>query len=293
MEKFFLQHNVLQDRDPDELGGHVNSDSEASDQEEEITERVHSVADPTGPWRQKPVDGETWGKPTRGFRGGKGRDFASANTGPKGVINDYKAHKRHQKEERLRKEAERQAVLNRIAKGTTVSSTSATQDPTTHLECECDGGSDCECDDSDLVDDAFLAQYAELRVKQMQEAASKRKVFGELEYITPDQFVALTSKKESSEAGNDIVVHLYHAENYACSLLNTQLELLARKLVHIKFTAMVAKEADASIEMADLPVMLIFRGQQQQEAVVDIARRLDGEFTLERVEVFVKEQLGL
>jgi hypothetical protein len=29
MENFFLQHSVLQDRDPDELGGRVNSDSEA------------------------------------------------------------------------------------------------------------------------------------------------------------------------------------------------------------------------------------------------------------------------
>lgn len=207
-------------------------------------------------------------------------------------------------------------MLNRIAKGATVSSTAATQDPTAHLECKCEGGSDCECDDSDLVDDAFLAQYAELRVKQMQEAVKKRKVFGQLEFITPEEFVALTSKKESAEPGNDMVVHLYHSENYACGLLNTQLELLARKLVHIKvrtqikakmnvsmincflcchdkFAAMVAKEADASIEMADLPVILICRGQQQQEAVVDVARRLDGEFTLERVEAFIREQLGL
>jgi hypothetical protein len=60
---------------------------------------VHSVHDPTAPWKEKPVNGETWGKPTRGYHGGKYRDFASANTGPKGVINDYKAHKRYQKQE--------------------------------------------------------------------------------------------------------------------------------------------------------------------------------------------------
>ncbi|ETN06052.1 hypothetical protein PPTG_13864 [Phytophthora nicotianae INRA-310] len=288
MESFFLQHSVLRDRDSDELGGRVNSDSEASD-EDEITDRVHSVADPTGPWAQKAVDGETWGKPTRGFRGGKARDFASANTGPKGVINDYKTHKRYQKQERQRKEAEREAVLTRIAKGATVSSTPSTRDSTAHLDCECDGGSDCECDDSDLVDDAFLAQYAEMRVKQMQDAARNRKVYGELEYITPEQFVALTSKADTDRS---MLVHLYHPENYACGLLNSQLELLARKLVHVKFTAMLAKEADASIEMADLPVVLVFCGHQQ-EVVVDVTRRLDGEFTLERVEAFVREQLGL
>lgn len=29
MERFFTQHHVMKDRDPDELCGHANSDSEA------------------------------------------------------------------------------------------------------------------------------------------------------------------------------------------------------------------------------------------------------------------------
>ena len=55
----------------------------------------------------------------------------------------------------------------------------------------------------------------------------------------------------------------------------------------------MATEADASIAMADLPVMLVFHNQQQQEAIVDVTRRLNGEFTLERVEAFVNEMLRL
>ncbi|RLN96248.1 hypothetical protein BBJ28_00005112 [Nothophytophthora sp. Chile5] len=293
MERFFLEHHVQQDRDADEVGGRVNSDSEASD-EEEITDRVHSVADPTGPWAQKPVTSGNWGQPTRGIGGAKGRNFASAHTGPKGVINDYKAHKRYQKQEVRFLGCLRQAVLSRIAKGVTVSARPSAQDPTALVDCECNGDSDCECDDCDLVDDAFLAQYAEMRMQQMQGAAKARKVFGELEYLSPEQFVELTSASSDTQSQNSsILVHLYHPENYACGLLNTQLELLAKKLIHVKFAAMVAKDADASIAMADLPVMLAFRGQQQQEAIVDVARQLDGEFTLERVEAFVREQLGL
>lgn len=109
MEKFFLRHNVLQDRDSDELGGRVNSDSEArcvvprlalrggkesdvclldlvccSDDEEEITERVHSVADPTGPWRQKAVDGETWGSPRAASAAERGRTSPRRTRGPRG-----------------------------------------------------------------------------------------------------------------------------------------------------------------------------------------------------------------
>ena len=61
----------------------------------------------------------------------------------------------------------------------------------------------------------------------------------------------------------------------------------------LQFAALVAKEADASIDMADLPVLLIFRNRKQQEAVVDVTRRLDGAFTFERVEALVNELLGL
>ncbi|CAH0473226.1 unnamed protein product [Peronospora belbahrii] len=292
MESFFLQHNVLQDCDQDELSGRVNSDSEASDDGKETTTRVYSVADPTGPWKQKAVNYETWGKPTRGNCGGKGRDFTSANTGPKGVINDYKAHNRYEKEERLRKEKERQAVLHRITKGVVVPFAPSTHDFSAQVACKSDGESDAGSDTSDMVDDTFLAQYTEMRIKQMQQMARSRKVYGNLEYITPEQFLALTSNTES-DTSTCLLVHLYHPDNYACGLLNTQLELLAPKLVHVKFTAMVAKEADASIEIADLPVVLIFRSQQQHEAIVDVARRLDGEFTFERVEAFVNKQLGL
>ncbi|RMX69877.1 hypothetical protein DD238_001191 [Peronospora effusa] len=293
MESFFLQHNVLQDRDPDEVGGQVNSDSEASDDQEEFANQVSSVADPTGPWRQRLVNDETWGKPTRRFRGRKGRDFASVHTGPKGVINDYKAHKRYQKEERLREEEQRQAVFNRITKGAIVPFDPSTgRNAPAHFDFECDEGSDWECDNSDMEDDTFLVQYAEMRVKQMQQVARSRTVYGDLEYITPKQFVILTSNT-GDHAGSSMLVHLYHPENYACGLLNTQLELLARKLVHVKFAAMMAKEADTSIEAADLPVVLIFRNHQQQEAVVDVTHRLDGEFTFDRVEAFVSEQLEL
>ena len=56
---------------------------------------------------------------------------------------------------------------------------------------------------------------------------------------------------------------------------------------------MMAKEADASIEAADLPVVLIFCNRQQQKTVVDVTQCLDGEFTFDRVEAFVREQLEL
>uniref|UniRef100_K3X5Q5 Phosducin domain-containing protein n=1 Tax=Globisporangium ultimum (strain ATCC 200006 / CBS 805.95 / DAOM BR144) TaxID=431595 RepID=K3X5Q5_GLOUD len=293
MERFFTQHNVLKDRDPDELHGRANSDSEASDDEEEISERVHSVHDPTGPWRQTPVDNGSnnrhWGEPgTRPLAGARRRDFQSQHTGPKGVINDYKAHKHHVRDERRRKEQERSQVLSRIANGaTTLQSAGSNRANQMEDGCDCDGGSDCECED--LVDAAFLQQYQQQRLQQMQQAAKNRKTYGSLEFVTPMQFVQLTDKDADPQC--TLFVHLYHPENYACGLLNTHLATIAQVLPHIKFAAMVATDADATFASADLPVLLVYHGSRHDDTVVNLAEELDGEFTLPRIQRFIHKRL--
>ncbi|TMW63898.1 hypothetical protein Poli38472_014808 [Pythium oligandrum] len=270
MERFFLEHHVMKDRDPDELQL-VDSDSEASDEEEEITERVHSVHDPTGPWQQKAV-GDDWGH-ARKKVGTANRDFRSQHTGPKGVLNDYKAHKRYQRQEHERNEQERQAVLLRVAKGAVAEA---------H-----DDSSDCECDGM-LLSDAFLQEYHAMRMKEMRENAERRQRFGQLDYISPTEFVKLTN---DAPADVTTVIHLYHPESYPCTLLNQHLQHIAKDLAHIKFAALIAKEADDSIRMRDVPVLLVYRGQQQQETIVGVSEELDGEFTYERIRALLQQHI--
>lgn len=153
-----------------------------SGDEVEISEQVHSVHDPTGPWRQTPVASDSaWGQPGKRTGGGKQRDFRSQFTGPKGVLNDYKAHKRSVRDERARKEQERRDVLSRIATGVTAinisSKSKSYSDNQTPGGC-CDDGSDCECydddDDADLVDASFLQQYQQQRLREIQDAIKRR-----------------------------------------------------------------------------------------------------------------------
>ena len=94
-----------------------------------------------------------------------------------------------------------------------------------------------DSNDSDLEDDAVLAQYAARRVQEMHEDAAARRrrtTYGSLEYISPERFVTLTADTMSFAGWKSMLVHLYHSDSYACSLLNTHLELLAQKLVHVK-----------------------------------------------------------
>ena len=120
-------------------------------------------------------------------------------------------------------------MLHRIIKGATVTSL---EDSTAHSE--------DEWDDSDLENSAFLVQYTQLRVKEMQDAARHCKIYGAVEYITPEQFLTLTSDTIKSPGSRSMLVHLYHSDNNACCLLNTQLEVLARKLVHVKVKAVTS-----------------------------------------------------
>ncbi|TYZ65284.1 hypothetical protein PybrP1_013191 [[Pythium] brassicae (nom. inval.)] len=299
MERFFTQHSVLRDRDADELGGRVRSDSEASgasDSDEEAAGRVHSVHDPSGPWRQCAVAADSaWGQPKK--RRGKPRDFRSHFTGPKGVLSDYKAHKRNVRDERARTELERRAALTRIAKGATAADLASNQhgdadDDGDRSGCDCDSDCECECEcgDDDLVDPAFLRRYQQQRVQEMVAAtAARRQAFGTLAFVSPAEFVRLVDDAEPQRV---LLVHLFHPENYACSLLNAQLALVAQQLPHVQFAAMIAEDADESIARSDLPVLLVYRGQQLDETVVGVASALDGEFTAARVLVFVQERLA-
>ncbi|GLE05001.1 hypothetical protein PINS_up013985 [Pythium insidiosum] len=246
----------MHDREADEVG-RCASDSEATDDEEEqATQRVHSVHDPSGPWTQRPVDGP-WGQ-ARKRVGERSRHFQSTHTGPKGVLKDYKDHKRLLQQERQRQERDRENTLLRIAHGVTaIDALGDGHDPAACKGCE-PGGEDEDDDDDDemLLNDAFLQQYNAMRLQELQRHAAKhRTCFGRLEVISPDDYVELTSTNSEDVV---MVVHLFATENYACGLLNEHLAQLASEMPHIKFAAMVAREADDSFAVSDLPVLLVY-----------------------------------
>lgn len=257
MERFFTQHSVLRDRDPDELSGHVRSDSEASDSDEDAPSRVHSVHDPSGPWRQRAVAADSaWGQPGR-RRSGKPRDFQSHFTGPKGVLSDYKAHKRSVRDERKRHELERRTVLTRIAKGAIAATLASNQrDNVSEASGSCSGcDSDCECsgnddDDDGLVDAAFLLRYQQQRVQEMAAAAAVRhQAFGTLAFVTPAEFVDLVDSDAAAESHRVLLVHLFHPASDACALLNKQLAHVAQQLPHVQVRSFVQSRC---VDLKDL-----------------------------------------
>ncbi|KAF0689145.1 Aste57867_19417 [Aphanomyces stellatus] len=212
MDDFFLRHDVYKDREADELGGKVNSDSEASDDDESLPASVH---DPYGPWQEQ----------QNVSKQGKRRQFKKSTfTGPKGVLTDYKAYKKSKAEERHQDAAVREAVLARIAKGHV--------EPQAHVANanNAPGENDRDSDDDlldEFEDDAVLQNYCAKRVAEIKSAVnSGAPTYGSLTYATAFQFVDFV---DDADPRTCVVVHMSDENNYMCAAVNQILEGLSRE----------------------------------------------------------------
>jgi hypothetical protein len=120
-----------------------------------------SAHDASSAWKERHVEKQ-----------GRRRNFQnSSHTGPKGVLNDYKAHKRGKAEERKRNEGYRAAVLARVAKGHVEprladTTTVTTMNRNSHgfkSEEDSDSFSD---DDGGLMNDYYVKRMAEMKIAQ-------------------------------------------------------------------------------------------------------------------------------
>ncbi|EQC37959.1 hypothetical protein SDRG_04976 [Saprolegnia diclina VS20] len=270
MDDFFLRHDVYKDRDADELGGKVNSDSEASDEEPSLPA---SAADPTGPWSQ-----------AKYARQGKRRTFTPAtHTGPKGVLTDYRAYKQAKAAERRQNEAVRTAVMNRIAKGHTVPAVAA-NNPTGLSD------NDSDADLSDLSDDEMMKEYCAKRMLEMTMAERDgRPAFGTLQYSDPFGFVDTV---DAADARVHVIVHMCDERNQVCVAINHCLEQLCLAYVHTQFLVVDAKQADATFDASDLPIFMVYKGGAQVESLVHVFKQLQGTISTERLASLLSPYLG-
>ncbi len=56
---------------------------------------------------------------------------------------------------------------------------------------------------------------------------------------------------------------------------------------------MIASDADDSMTMHDVPILLLYRGSQQLESMVSFTQEVDGEFTQERIHKVLLQHLSI
>ncbi|CAG2232491.1 Phosducin-like protein [Mytilus edulis] len=144
----------------------------------------------------------------------------STNTGPKGVINDWREFKRLETEKKGEQERERQALLKKLSMSCR-----------SHLDDEREKQKDEQFMEQmeremDEIEEEFMKQYREKRIEEMRKALQNVPKFGGVVPLSSNDFVDQIDKENPQVY---IIVHVYEDRSKACKTMNGCLESLAQE----------------------------------------------------------------
>ncbi|XP_064605623.1 phosducin-like protein [Liolophura sinensis] len=205
----------------------------------------------------------------------------STNTGPKGVLNDWREFKKLESEKREEAERERQALLKKLS--LTCRS---------HLDDEKEKEKDqlfLEQIEKDLeeFEDEFMKEYRQRRIEEMRNALIAVPKFGKLYSLSPGDFSDSIDKEKASVT---IIVHLYE-DVPACESMNTCLMCLAEEYPTVKFCKMKASEAKLSLKFAlsGVPALLVYKNKELIGNFIRLSDEFGTDIYASDVESFLDE----
>lgn len=222
----------------------------------------------------------------------EGRERSAVNTGPKGVINDWRRFKQLETEQR----EEQRREMSRLIK--TLSMTCRS-----HLDEEKDKQKQKDLQDRingkmtmqeynmmhEGDDEEFLAQYRKQRMDEMKQHFSSGKRFEQVYELTNGEEFLDTIDKE--EKGTVVVVHIYEEDLAGCESMNGCLLCLAGEYPLVKFCKVLSSLIGASARFTGnaLPALLVYKGGDLIGNFVRITDQLGDDFFAVDVEAFLRE----
>ncbi|THD27939.1 Phosducin protein (Phlp) [Fasciola hepatica] len=190
-------------------------------------------------------------------------------TGPKGVLSDYKRYKelKHLKELEDEKELICQAKKHALT-------------CRTHNEDVIQDLKDKALEDiiSTLdEDDEFLAHYRQSRMRELHRALELLPTYNKVYDLKAENFV---SEIDSSDEGVTILVHVYEPDNRACKKVDEAFQVLFLEYPHVKFCRLRASDAHLSYQFSrsGVPAILIYKKGDLIGNLLGIDRDLSQEF---------------
>lgn len=206
----------------------------------------------------------------------------STNTGPKGVINDWREFKRLETEKKGEQERERQALLKKLS----ITCRS-------HLDDEREKQKDEQFMEKmeremDEIEEEFMKQYREKRIEEMRKALQNVPKFGGVVPLSSNDFVDEIDKENPQVY---IIVHVYEDRSKACKTMNGCLVNLAQEYPTVKFCKIRATETKLSMKFAKdgVPALLIYKGGDMIGNFIRISDELGDDFFSSDVESILEE----
>lgn len=203
---------------------------------------------------------------------------STENTGPKGVINDWREFKKLQAEANRDKEAEEQRLMKRLCLTGATKAEDAKRQADEALDAEL----------LELMSDDVLLEFQRQRVQEITSKLAKRNHFGALlELRSGDDFLEAVEGEQQST----VLVHIYEQNIAACRCMNECLANLAREMPTIKFCKILSTKAGTSISFKSnaLPALIAYKAGQVVGNFVRITDEIGDEFFDGDVENFLIE----
>uniref|UniRef100_A0A2A4J3S7 Phosducin domain-containing protein n=1 Tax=Heliothis virescens TaxID=7102 RepID=A0A2A4J3S7_HELVI len=203
----------------------------------------------------------------------------ASNTGPKGVLEDWRRFKQLEAENRAELAKERIALAKKLTLTVKPEREEAKDKQIEELEDEL----------SELMDEEFLLQYQKQRMEELMAQLQKVPKFGVLTTLnSQEEFLHAIDKEDPKVA---VIIHIYNNSTRACETMDGCLNILATDYPTIKFCRIAADITGLSrhFRVDGVPALLVYKGGQIIGNFVQLATELGNDFFAVDVERFLIE----
>ncbi|KAI8504298.1 hypothetical protein Bbelb_183660 [Branchiostoma belcheri] len=199
----------------------------------------------------------------------------ATNTGPKGVLEDWRRFKQLETEHRAEQQAEKVALVKKLAF-------------TCRSELNDTEKTEGQEDDDVELDEDFLRWYREQRLREMQQKSASLPTFGQVLDLTRSQYVDTIDKENKHVL---IIIHIFEPFVPGCDAVNGCFQCLAQDHPRVKFCRIQSSEAEVSQTFTSkgLPAILAYRGGQLVANFLRITDQLGEDFFAGDLESFLVE----
>lgn len=220
-------------------------------------------------------------------------DGSAVNTGPKGVINDWRKYKQLEVEQKQEQKKEMERLIKKL-------SMSCRSD----LDLEKDKQKEKELQDKikgkmtmqeynmlqeEEDDEDFLQHYRMQRIEEMRRQLCRGKRFAQVyELNSGEDFLEALDKEDKSTL---VMIHIYESDIPGCEAMSGSLMCLAQEYPLVKFCSVRSSAISTSALFRDsaLPALLVYKGGDLIGNFVRVTDQLGEDFFAVDVEALLQE----
>ncbi|XP_047229463.1 phosducin-like protein [Girardinichthys multiradiatus] len=220
-------------------------------------------------------------------------DGSAVNTGPKGVINDWRKYKQLEVEQKQEQKNEMERLIKKLSM-TCRSDLDLIKEKEEEKKLKDKIKSKMTMQEYNMLqeeedDEDFLQQYRMQRIKEMQRQLCRGKRFEQVhELNSGEEFLEALDKEDKSTL---IMIHIYEPEIPGCDAMSGSLMCLAHEYPQVKFCSVrsMSISTSALFRESALPALLVYKGGDLIGNFVRLTDQLGEDFFAVDLEALLQE----